>query len=284
MSLIRVNRIWTVLLIAALPVALIGQEAKPPSASEAAAIASADAGSLEKIVEKLSPVNQLVFGEMLAEDWKDRPEWAEMLIAMLKREPPTLGVGWFQPGVPKYDWKWLAEKLDANKDDMVSKDELPKERLYPDLFFSRMDRDSDGTLRPADFEYFNRQPPTTPQTLSRFLSAVLDADSNGRITPEELQDWLKEADRENTGFLTADDLLDDFNSALAVLNSAGDDMPSPDRMLPMFFRGELGVWGAGPKQGEDAPDFTLPTHDGKETFTLSKSRGKPVILIFGSFT
>ena len=55
-------------------------------------------------------------------------------------------------------------------------------------------------------------------------------------------------------------------------------------MLSMFFRGELGVWGAGPKPGEEAPDFTLPTHDGKETITLSKSRGKPVILIFGSFT
>jgi peroxiredoxin len=33
-----------------------------------------------------------------------------------------------------------------------------------------------------------------------------------------------------------------------------------------------------------APDFTLPTHDGSGSVTLSKSRGKPIILIFGSFT
>ena len=40
--------------------------------------------------------------------------------------------------------------------------------------------------------------------------------------------------------------------------------------------------------GQKAPDFTLPTHDGKNTVTLSKLVGtkqsKPVVLIFGSFT
>jgi hypothetical protein len=263
---------------------LMGQEAKAPAAGDAAAIAATDPALLAAIVEKLSPESRKALGEMLAADWKDRPEWAEMFIAMLKRDPINLGVGWFQPGVPKYDWKWLSEKFDANKDGVVSKEELPKDGPYSDLLHSRLDRDGDGDLRPADFDFFSRQQPTTPQMLSRFLSAVLDADSNGRITPEELQNWLKGADKEQTGFLTADDLLADFNRAMADLNSGGDDMPGPDKMLTMFFRGELGVWGAGPKQGEDAPDFTLPSHDGKQTITLSKSRGKPVILIFGSFT
>ena len=275
---------WGCLLLAALiPATLFGQEAKPPSAGEAPPVA-ADPASLATIVEKLSPESRKAFGEMLAADWKDRPEWAEMLIAMLKREPINLGVGWFQPGVPKYDWKWLAAKLDVNKDGLISKDELPQDAPYPEMFLSRLDRDGDGELRSADFDFFSRQPLTTPQMLSRFLSAVIDTDSNGRITPEELQNWLKGADKDKAGFLTVDDVLDDFNRAIADLNSGGDDMPSPDKMLSMFFRGELGVWGAGPKPGEDAPDFTLPTHDGKETITLSKSRGKPVILIFGSFT
>ena len=92
------------------------------------------------------------------------------------------------------------------------------------------------------------------------------------------------ADKEQAGFLTGEDLLDNFNEFIADQNSAPDDFPSPDEMRKMFFRGELGVWEAGPKLGEDAPDFTLPSHDGKETITLSKSKGKPVILIFGSFT
>jgi hypothetical protein len=41
----------------------------------------------------------------------------------------------------------------------------------------------------------------------------------------------------------------------------------------------------GLKAGDIAPDFTLKTLDGKETVTLSDSRGKkPVVLIFGSYT
>lgn len=283
---VRLNSCMGILLLAAtLPAALLGQEAKTPSSSEAAAIAGADPANLADIVEKLTPENRKAFGEMLAKDWQDRrPEWVEMLIALLNREQINLGVGWFQPGVPKYDWKWLSGKLDANKDGLIAKDELPQYAPYAELLYSRLDRDGDGELRSADFDFFSRQPPTPPQMLSRFLSAVLDADSNGRITPEEIQTWLQGADKEKAGFLTLDDLNENFNRAMADLNSGGEDMPGPDKMLSMFFRGELGVWGAGPKPGEEAPDFTLPTHDGKETITLSKSRGKPVILIFGSFT
>lgn len=284
MPSIRLNGYCGILLIAFIPAALLGQEAKAPPANEAAAVAGTDPASLAQIVEKLSVENRQAFGQMLAADWKDRPEWAEMFIALLKREPINLGVGWFQPSAPKYDWKWLSERLDANQDGLIAKDELPKEAPYPELLYSRLDRDGDGELRSADFDFFSRQQPTPPQMLSRFLSAVLDADSNGRITPAELQNWLKGADKDQAGFLTADDLNEDFNRAFADLNSGGDDMPAPSKMLSMFFRGELGVWGAGPKPGEEAPDFTLPTHDGKQTITLSKARGKPVILIFGSFT
>ncbi|MFN0021707.1 MAG: hypothetical protein ACKVP0_25955 [Pirellulaceae bacterium] len=263
---------------------LLGQDAKPPPVNKAAAIAAADPALLAAIVEKLSPENRQALGQMLAADWKDRPEWAEMLIAMLKQDPINLGVGWFQPGVPKYDWKWLSAKFDANKDGVVSKDELPKDGPYPEVLYSRLDRDGDGELKPADFDFFSRQPQTPPQMLSRLLSGLLDTDSNGRITAEELQAWLKRADKEQAGFLTGEDLLDNFNEFIAEQNSGPDDFPTPDEMLKMFFRGELGVWAPGPKQGEDAPDFTLPTHDGKQTITLSKSRGKPVILILGSFT
>jgi len=263
---------------------LPAQDAKAPVPSGTAP-AGADPASFGTLVEKLSPESRKAFGEMLAKDWKNRPEWAEMLIALLKREPINPGVGWFQPGVPKYNWKWLEERFDANKDGGVTENELPKDLPYGEKFFARLDRDGDGELLAADFDYVTQQQQTTPQMLSRFLAAVIDSDSNGRITPEELQNWFKGADKEKSGFLTVDDVNLDFNQALKALSSGGgDDMPGPDKMLAMFFRGELGVWGSGPKLGEDAPDFTLPTHDGKETITLSKLRGKPVILIFGSFT
>lgn len=36
--------------------------------------------------------------------------------------------------------------------------------------------------------------------------------------------------------------------------------------------------------GELAPDFTLPRTDGRGTVTLSDFRGRPLVLVFGSFT
>jgi hypothetical protein len=57
------------------------------------------------------------------------------------------------------------------------------------------------------------------------------------------------------------------------------------------------VWGVvpGPRiwlwarqgtlaEGQLAPDFTLPTSDRTGSVTLSSHRGRPVVLIFGSYT
>jgi hypothetical protein len=38
------------------------------------------------------------------------------------------------------------------------------------------------------------------------------------------------------------------------------------------------------KPGDVAPDFTLKSPDGKKTVSLSGLRGKPVVLVFGSYT
>jgi len=263
---------------------LVGQEVPAPSANEAAAIADSNPNFLATVIEKLAPESRKEFAAMLALDWQDRPEWAEMLITMLAGEEMGLGSGWFQPSQKKHDWEWLAAKLDINQDGHVARDEMSVEAPYAELLFPRLDRDNDGQLQAADFDYFGRQQPTQPQMLSQLLSSVLDVDSNGRISPEELQSLLTRADKDKTGFLTGEDLYGEFSRAFSSSNAGGDDMPGPEEMLSMFFRGELGLWDAGPKLGDEAPDFTLPTHDGSQTITLSESRGKPVILIFGSFT
>jgi Ca2+-binding EF-hand superfamily protein len=261
---------------------LAGQEVLVPSANEAAAIVDSNPNFLATLIEKLAPASRKDLAEMLASDWKDRPEWAEMLITMLAGQEMGPGAGWYQRSQKKHDWEWFYAKFDINQDGHVARDELSIDAPYAELLFPRLDRDNDGRLLSADFDYLGRQQPTPPQMLSQFLSSVLDADSNGRISPEELQSLLTRADKDKTGFLTGEDLYGEFSRAFS--NAGGDDMPSPDEMLSMFFRGELGVWDAGPKLGDEAPDFTLPTHDGSQTITLSASRGKPVILIFGSFT
>jgi Ca2+-binding EF-hand superfamily protein len=254
-----------------------------PAASDAAALAGADPALLAAVLEKLSAESRKKLGEMLSADWKDRPEWSDMLIDLLKADEMRPGFGWFKPSEKKYDWSWLSSRFDANSDGHISKDELPADAPYQELLFSRLDRDNDGQLRFADFDYFSPQAPTPPSMMSQFLSGLLDTDSNGRITPEELQSFLRRADKDKAGFLTAEDLYADFSRALAN-RGGGDDMPDAGEMLSMFFRGELGVMESGPKLGDEAPDFTLPTHDASQTIALSTSRNKPVILIFGSFT
>ena len=55
--------------------------------------------------------------------------------------------------------------------------------------------------------------------------------------------------------------------------------------LDCLMAGDLGSPFEGPRVGQEAPDFTLATHDGGKQVTLSDFRGKrPVVLIFGSFT
>ena len=54
-------------------------------------------------------------------------------------------------------------------------------------------------------------------------------------------------------------------------------LPGP-RMWMWARRGAL-------KEGDEAPDFTLKTYDGKGRVTLSSYRGeRPAVLVFGSYT
>lgn len=240
--------------------------------------------TLAAVVDQLSVANRKKFGDMLANDWKKRPEWADMLIVLLKGEGMGPGAGWFKSSEKRYDWKWIHERFDANSDGGISPEELGVKEKESNSFFARLDRDNDGVLREADFDYFGRQPSTPALMMSQYLAGLFDADSNGRITPEELGAFLKRADADKTGFITSEDMYREFTRMFADRDGGGGDMPRPNRMLSMFFKGEFGVLESGPALGESAPDFTLPTHDGGNSVTLSRSQGKPVILIFGSFT
>lgn len=263
-------------------------ESSAPTDDEATSplpLLPSDPQILAKLVKTLSPPNRRRFAEMLSNDWNDVPEWGVMMISLLKGEPMGPGAGWFLPSQKRYDWGWLAGKFDKNGDGSISRDELPESALYANLMFQRLDRDADGKVRPIDFDYLSRQQPTPPLMMSQFLTQLLDGDLNGRITIAELQELIARADKDQTGFLTIEDLQRDFTRAFADMsNSSGEEMPSPEEFVSMFFNGELGTMESGPELGETAPDFTLPTHDGTRTVTLSESRGKPVILIFGSFT
>ena len=63
------------------------------------------------------------------------------------------------------------------------------------------------------------------------------------------------------------------------------DTAPPEQRVPNWETTKKLMARSAPAVGDSAPDFSLKTLDGKETFTLSQFRGKqPVVLIFGSYT
>jgi hypothetical protein len=237
-------------------------------------------------------------GEMLEKDWKSRPEWGDMAIAILKNDFMRTGAGWWKHGVKRYDWSWLSVRFDDNKDGTVERSEFPAEVARADQLFERLDRDSDGKLTSADFDYSESAVPAfmniaaMKNMMSNQLFSRLDQDSNGRVTFEELAEFFRYADKESLDFLTPEDLRFAIDDPPSKKRGTGpdDDAPlvgpsTPAAALRMFLRGELGWLSSGPQLNEPAPDFALPSHDGSSTVKLSDSFGKrPVVLVFGSFT
>ena len=253
----------------------------------------------KELLGNLSPENMQSLGEMLEEDWQDRPEWGEMAVAILKNDFMRPGTGWWKPSTKRFDWNWLSERFDTNKDDTVDRDELPSDVAKADQLFERLDRDNDGKLMPADFDYTDPNPATMfmnigamKDRMSSQLFGRLDTDSNGRVTMEELAEFFHYGDKEELEFLSPEDLRFAIDEPLSKKrdsepehNPASAGPSTPAAALKMFLRGDLGWLTSGPQVGDIAPDFTLPTHDGTASVTLSDSFGKrPVVLVFGSFT
>lgn len=237
----------------------------------------------------LSPEHARRLGELLRDDWKDRPEWADMAVDLLTGGSVYdmgPGRGWYKTSQKRYYWSWLRENFDTNKDRQVTRDEL-EGTPHADQVFSRLDRDANGAIEGQDFDWSSYSDYSMRSQMSEGVFSRLDFDSNGRLTEEEMLHFFRTADRENLGFVTPDDLLVVLDPPAP--NNPGQSGPPPRedplKWFAMLLNGELGSLTAGPDLDEKAPDFTLPTHDGESQVTLSKLVGeKPVVLVFGSFT
>ena len=63
------------------------------------------------------------------------------------------------------------------------------------------------------------------------------------------------------------------------------DKAPPEKRVPNWEQTKALMTRVAPKVGDEAPDFSLPTLDGKQTVKLSQHQGdRPVVLVFGSFT
>jgi hypothetical protein len=206
-------------------------------------------------------------------------EVVEMAGAVARGAPMGPGDGWFHPAQSRYDWKWLAARYDTNRDGKITEDEFagPKE------LFKRLDRDGDGAITADDFDWSEKAPYVQQLRAASQMLRTLGADNGGKITRA---DWEKEFKRLAQGkdFITPEDLRERLFPPPAPKPKGGGDGPTPVTLLKGLLDGDIGSPFEGPKVGGSAPDFRLKAADGKRELALSDLRGKPVVLVFGSFT
>lgn len=219
----------------------------------------------------------------LAESYPDRPEWLDMMVDILQGSQLGPSDGWFRTAVAqtRYNWDATRERLDANHDGAIGRGEFPGS----DADYRRLDRDGDGVVTAADFDF-------TPHALTRspgsMLFMKLDRDGNGKIDRDEFAGFFQAADSGGQGFLSLSDLEGAFRMAprpAAAPAAPADAGPSREILIRGLFQQEIGSLQSGPSLDEKVPDFTLKTNDGKETISLSERIGpRPLVLVFGNFT
>jgi Ca2+-binding EF-hand superfamily protein len=214
---------------------------------------------------------------------KKRPEGLDMFLAIIGGKPIGPGSGWFKPSQSKYSWTWLAAQMDVHKRGVITR----KEFKGSDDLFARLDRDGDGKLTPADFDWSPRSKLAMQEGMAGMLFRIADDDTDGRISAKEWKKLFKQAAKGKDHLTPEDVRAMLFPSAPPRTGKPppGSGMPAIPVLLKGFITGEIGSMSEGPSLGAKAPDFRLQTHDGQKEIALSDYRGKkPVVLIFGSFT
>jgi hypothetical protein len=214
--------------------------------------------------------------------WMRQFEAVQMLSAILSGTPPASGdMGWFHPGQSRYGLKWLIERMDEDLDGAVSRSEFTGQTEW----FDRLDRDHDGRLTPADFDWSDASPIGRQMRIVDPLFARADADHDEKITSAEWQALFKQAAKGKDSLSREELHALLFPPPPPRPKNPGAGMPTMLTLVKGLFEGEIGSFHEGPVIGAAAPDFSLKTFDGEKPLTLSRFRGKkPVVLVFGSFT
>jgi len=209
-----------------------------------------------------------------------RPEIVEQLMAISQGPLSEMGpsAGWFHGGQGRYGWNWLADREDADGDGTVDRDEF----FGPAVWFDRLDRDHDGAIKADDFDWSDDSQFVRQSQQARQVFRRIDPESNGRISRAEWEAFFEKA-AQGRDEITPEDLRAALNPPRQPNSS--DEGPSTWTVLKGLWTGELGSIHEGPAVGGRAPDFELPSVDGRERLRLSELYpNKPVVLIFGSFT
>lgn len=208
------------------------------------------------------------------------PEWAIKLNEIAFGDPMKGGTSPMSISKTRYGWGWLAKQQGIPENGTLTRATFRGSGES----FDRLDRDGDGELRAADFDWSSGSDYIRQQATATALFNRVNGDGNGTISGAEWQAMFDKV-AGPSGAVTAEDL----RKALYVNSSrpsvSGVNGPTRWMRLHGFWKGELGSWHEGPNPGDSAPDFILKTQDLKTTIRLSSFQGdKPVVLIFGNFT
>jgi Ca2+-binding EF-hand superfamily protein len=211
-------------------------------------------------------------------------EFMAMYRAVLNGSKLGPGEGWFGPSQSRYDWNWLAQRYDTNKDGKITSAEF----AGAEKWLSRLDRDRDGMVVRADLDWSDSSPAVRQQAQIQGVFRKLDRDGNGQLSAEEWQAVFPQL-AQGRDYLLAEDLQKLLAADQAPRTKPGAAPKGGGRALDIMLKGlltgELGSPFPGPRVNDPAPDFVLKTQDGQEVYSLADFRGKkPVVLIFGSFT
>jgi hypothetical protein len=209
-----------------------------------------------------------------------RSEALRMLLTVQRGEKLGPGRGWYDPSRHSLDWQWLATRFDADADGSI----LPEELKGGAEFFAVLDRDKDGAVTRDDLDWSQTSPWVRNDALSLRFLRMMDANGNGRVTEQEWLALFRKMAKDRDHF-NAEDMRYAFIASDRDRGGVKGKRAFKEHWLRCLVEGDLGSPFEGPRPGQLAPDFTLPTPDGKKQITLSDARGKkPVVLIFGSFT
>lgn len=211
---------------------------------------------------------------------KKQPEAVKMLVSILRGSQMGPRDGWFGPAQSRFSWAWLAER---HKLDATAK-ELPKSKFQGDIdLFARLDRDGDGSITPGDLDWSDANPYVQRMGMVTGFHRMMDGDRDSKLTRDELDAFFKRVSK-GKDHISPDDL----RAAMLPPPSKGfapGDGPSIPVLVKGLYGSEIGSIQEGPAVGDQAPDFTLKTIDGKQSVHLSKLTGpKPVVLVFGNFS
>ena len=126
--------------------------------------------------------------DSLEQTWPGYPEALAMFAEIVAGNPEFGGLGWFRKAVSKtrFDWNFVAGRLDRNGDGIVDRAELKGS----DEDFRRLDRNRDSRLTEPDFDFLGDSRPEAIGIVFMSVNAfnVADRDGDSRVTPQEWED------------------------------------------------------------------------------------------------